>query len=118
MSNTLNEFKTFINKGNVVALGVGVIMATEFGKIVNSLVEDIIMPPIGKILGNVDFSNLYLSLSSAVPAGANLVDAKKAGPVIAYGNFITLVISFIIVSFVVFQLVKAYSKVSKTDMSA
>jgi large conductance mechanosensitive channel len=118
MKSTLGEFKEFINKGNVIQLAVGVIIATEFGKIVNSLVEDIIMPPIGKVMGNVDFSNLYISLSSLIVPGSALSDAKKAGPVIAYGNFITLAINFIIVAFVVFWIVKMVNKLNRDKAQA
>lgn len=109
----MQEFKEFINKGNVVALAIGVIIANEFGKIVNSLVENIIMPPIGKILGNVDFSNMYLSLSSTVPQGLALTDAQKLGPVLAYGKFVTVVISFLIIAYVVFWLSKIASRFIK-----
>jgi large conductance mechanosensitive channel len=114
MTKNMQEFKEFINKGNVVALAVGVIIATEFGKVVNSLVENMIMPPIGKILGGVDFSNMYLSLSSIVPQGLAFADAQKLGPVLGYGKFITTVISFLIIAYVVFWISKVASKFSKT----
>lgn len=112
----MQEFKEFINKGNVVGLAVGVIIATEFGKVVNSMVENMIMPPIGKILGGVDFSNLYLSLSNAVPQGLAFADAQKLGPILGYGKFITAVISFLIIAYVVFWISKAASKFSKTPI--
>lgn len=110
----MQEFKEFINKGNVVALAIGVIIANEFGKVVNSLVENVIMPPIGKLLGGVDFSNLYLSLSSNVPQGLAFNDAQKLGPILGYGKFITVVISFLIIAYVVFWLSKIAGKFSKS----
>jgi large conductance mechanosensitive channel len=106
----VSEFKEFINKGSVMDLAVGVIVGGAFGKITASLVEDIFMPIIGRIVGSVDFSNLYLPLSDKIPAGTGLADAKKLGPVFAYGNFITVVINFLLVAFAVFLFVKAYNK--------
>jgi large conductance mechanosensitive channel len=116
MTKNMQEFKEFINKGNVVALAIGVIIATEFGKVVNSLVENVIMPPVGKILGGVDFSNMYLSLSSAVPQGLAFADAQKLGPILGYGKFVTTVISFLIVAYVVFWIAKVANKFSKTPI--
>lgn len=112
----MSEFKDFINKGNVVALAVGIIIGAEFNKIVASLVEDIIMPIIGKIVGDINFSNMYLALSSNIPAGMPLADAKKIGAVLAYGNFITLLINFIIVAFAVFWIVKIINKMNRSQM--
>jgi large conductance mechanosensitive channel len=107
----MKEFREFAMRGNVVDLAVGVIIGAAFGKIVTSAVEDLIMPPIGKVLGNLDFTNLYLALSDKIqkvndqwPA---LVEAKKLGPVIAWGNFISVSINFIIVAFCIFLMVKA-----------
>lgn len=101
-------------RGNVIDLAVGVIIGAAFGKIVTSLVEDILMPPIGRVVGNLDFSNLYLPLSSKVPAGLPLAEAKKMGlPVIAYGNFATVLINFIIVAFCIFLLVKAINALKR-----
>ncbi len=111
----VEEFKEFINKGSVVDLAVGVIIGAAFGKIVNSVVEDIIMPPIGKVLGNLDFSNLYLSLSDKITPGMALVEAKKLGPVIAYGNFLTILINFIIVAFCIFMVVKAINRMKRKE---
>lgn len=106
------EFREFALKGSVVDLAVGVIIGAAFGKIVTSLVEDIIMPPIGNLIGNVDFTNLYISMSNKIDA-ANataarlpLSEAKKLGPVIAYGNFATVMINFLIVAFCIFLFVK------------
>ena len=109
----LTEFKEFAAKGNVVDLAVGVVIGAAFGKIVTSFVDDIIMPPIGLILGKVDFSNLYLPLDSKVTPGLALADAKKLGPVLAYGNALNTVIQFIIIAFAVFLVVKAANKVRR-----
>lgn len=111
----LSEFKEFAVKGNVVDLAVGLIVGAEFGKIVNSLVTDVIMPPIGLLIGNVDFKNLFITLKEgvAVPGPyATLVDAQKAGAVtMNIGLFVTTVISFSIVAFAVFLLVRAMNKI-------
>jgi large conductance mechanosensitive channel len=101
----IEEFKKFILRGNVVDLAVGVIIGAAFTGIVNSMVGDIIMPVVGSITGGVDFSNYFVPLSSKVTA-ATLVDAKKQGAVLAWGNFITLVINFIIVAFVLFLVIR------------
>lgn len=105
----LNEFKAFIAKGNVVDLAVGIIIGAAFTAIVNSLVADLINPIIGLITGGIDFSNLFVDLSGTNPA--SLKAAKDAGaPVFAYGSFITAVINFLIIAWVVFLLVKAVNK--------
>ena len=109
-----SEFKDFISKGNVMDLAVGVIIGGAFGKIVDSLVNDIIMPVVGKIIGNVDFSNMYVALSGQA-AGMPLVEAKKAGSVLAYGNFISILINFLILAFVIFQMVKMVNKMKKAE---
>jgi large conductance mechanosensitive channel len=105
----LKEFRDFIMKGNVLDLAVAVIIGAAFGKIVNSLVTDIIMPPVGLILGNVDFSNLFLVLKGAVPAGTSLTEAQKVAGVVTWnwGLFVTNIINFVIVAFVIFLLVRA-----------
>jgi large conductance mechanosensitive channel len=100
----LKEFQEFIAKGNVMDLAVGVIIGGAFGLIVNSLVGDIIMPVVG-MAGSADFSNYFLPLSDTVTA-ASLEEAKKQGPVFAYGNFLTVVINFLILAWIVFLLVK------------
>jgi large conductance mechanosensitive channel len=100
----LKQFKEFAMRGNVVDLAIGVIIGAAFGKIVDSLVNDIIMPFIGAV-GGADFSNYFLGLSSKVVA-TNLVDAKKQGPVFAYGNFLTVAVNFLIIAFVLFLVVK------------
>ncbi len=104
----LKEFRDFAMKGNVVDLAVGVIIGTAFGKIVTSLVEDVIMPVIAKIIGNVDFSNLYYAFGN--PENIPLVEAKKAGATLAWGNFVTILINFIIIAFCIFLVVKAMTK--------
>ncbi len=115
----LAEFKEFAVKGNVVDLAVGLIIGAEFGKIVNSLVNDVIMPPIGLLIGNVDFKNLFWTLKEgAVQAGpyATLVDAQKAGAVtVNMGLFVTTVISFAIVAFAVFLLVRAMNNLKSSQ---
>jgi large conductance mechanosensitive channel len=104
----LKDFKDFINKGNVMDLAVGVIIGGAFGKIVDSLVNDMIMPVIGKVVGNVDFNNMFVALSGqSAPA---LAEAKKLGPVFAYGSFLTILINFLLLAFCVFMLVKAMPK--------
>lgn len=109
----LNEFKAFIAKGNVVDLAVGIIIGAAFTAIVNSLVGDLINPIIGLVLGNVDFSNLFIDLSGSNPV--SLAAAKEAGaPVFAYGAFITAVINFLIIAWVVFLLVKAVNKLKES----
>jgi large conductance mechanosensitive channel len=105
----LREFKEFIARGNVIDLAVAVIIGAAFGKIVTSLVDGVIMPPIGLLLGNVDFANLFIDLSGRRPA--SLAEAKQAGiPIIAYGQFLNDVISFVIIALVVFLLIKAINR--------
>ena len=107
----LKEFKDFAMKGNVVDLAIGVIIGAAFGKIVESLVNDIIMPIIGAI-GGADFSNYFFGLAHAVSA-SNLADAKKQGPVFAYGNFVTVAVNFMIIAFVLFLVVKGINTLRK-----
>ncbi|MDA7415465.1 large conductance mechanosensitive channel protein MscL [Xenophilus arseniciresistens] len=114
------EFREFAVKGNVVDLAVGVIIGGAFGKIVDSLVADIIMPIVGLIFGKLDFSNLYVVLGT-VPAGVanNLAELKKAGvPVLAYGNFITIAVNFIILAFVIFLMVKQINRLRRSTEEA
>src|SRR5688572_26629703 len=102
-----NEFKGFIARGNVIDLAVAVIIGAAFGKIVSSLVEGVLMPPIGRLLGKVDFSSLFFVLDGSKGVPVSLADAKTKGiPVLAYGAFINDVINFLIIAFVVFLLVK------------
>jgi large conductance mechanosensitive channel len=135
------EFREFAMKGNMLDLAIGVIIGAAFGGLVNSMVNDIIMPPVGKLVGNLDFTNLYVSLSDKIDlanaeraqrvaatqpgAGEGLTavfdtaarlplgDARKLGPVIAYGNFITLVINFMIIAACIFMLIKALNTARK-----
>ncbi len=103
----LGEFKTFIARGNVLDLAVGVIIGGAFGKIVTSLTDDVIMPVISSVVGDTDFSSKYVVLSGEAPAGAPLAAAKEAGAtVLAYGSFITAVINFLILAFVIFLIVR------------
>ncbi|WP_077003160.1 large conductance mechanosensitive channel protein MscL [Variovorax sp. KK3] len=116
----LSEFREFAVKGNVVDLAVGVIIGAAFGKIVDSLVADIIMPIVGLVFGRLDFSNLYVVLGS-IPANVanNLADLKKAGvPVLAYGNFITIVVNFVILAFVIFLMVKQINRLRRKQEEA
>src|SRR5438128_5660777 len=102
----LKDFKSFALRGNVVDLAVGVVIGAAFGAIVASLVADIIMPIIGAVTGGLDFSNYYLPLSSKVQAGLAYADAKKAGAVLGYGQFLTIALNFIIVAFVLFLVIR------------
>ncbi|HBB95511.1 MAG TPA: large conductance mechanosensitive channel protein MscL [Blastocatellia bacterium] len=112
----LKEFKEFIARSNVVDLAVGVIIGIAFGKIVTSLVEGIIMPPIGLLLGKVDFSSLFLVLDHTKGQPISLADAKAKGiPVIAYGAFLNDVVNFIIIALVIFIIVKIVNKIRKKD---
>ena len=113
----MSEFKEFIMKGNVMDLAVGVIIGAAFGKIVDSLVNDIIMPIVGKITGGVDFSNMYIPLNGQA-ADLALLEAKKAGAVLAYGNFITIVVNFVILAFIIFMMVKQVNKMRKEAPAA
>lgn len=115
----MSEFKEFAMKGNVLDLAVGLIIGAEFGKIVNSLVNDVIMPPIGLIIGGIDFKNLFITLKQgATSAGPyeTLVDAQKAGAItVNVGLFVTSIISFLIIAFAVFMLVKSFNKIRPTN---
>jgi large conductance mechanosensitive channel len=113
----LKEFREFAMKGNVVDLAVGVIIGAAFGAIVTSLVGDVIMPVIGGITGGLDFSNYFTPLSKAVTA-SNLVDAKKQGAVLAWGNFLTLTLNFIIVAFVLFVVIRFINTLKRKDEAA
>lgn len=105
----LEEFKKFALRGNVVDLAIGVIIGAAFGAIVQSLVGDVIMPVIGAVSGGLDFSNHFLALSSKVTAD-NLAEAKKQGAVLAWGNFLTIVINFLIIAFVLFIAIRALTR--------
>lgn len=114
----LKEFKEFAMKGNVVDMAVGIIIGSAFGTIVKSLVSDVIMPPIGLLMGNVDFSNLFITLKQGTVPGpyAAIADAQAAGAVtLNYGLFANTVISFIIVAFAVFMLIRSLNKMKKQE---
>ena len=112
------EFKEFVMRGNVVDMAVGIIIGAAFGTIITSLVNDVIMPPIGLLLGNVDFANLFILLKAGSPAGpyALLADAQAAGAVtINYGVFINAVVSFLIVAFVIFLLIRTINRMKREE---
>jgi large conductance mechanosensitive channel len=114
----LKEFKEFVLRGNVVDMAVGIIIGAAFGTIVTSLVNDVIMPPIGLLLGGVDFSDLFILLKAGSPAApyASLADAQAAGAVtINYGVFINAVISFLIVAFVIFLLIRSINRLRREE---
>ena len=112
-----SEFKEFVSKGNVMDLAVGVIIGAAFGKIVDSLVNDIIMPLVGRVFGGLDFTNMFVKLADGPVDIPQTYDAlKKAGvPLLAYGNFITIVLNFLILAFVIFMLVKQVNRLKKTE---
>ena len=113
----LKEFKEFAMKGNVVDMAIGIIIGAAFGKIVSSLVEDVLMPPIGKLMGNLDFSNLFFALNGQVYD--SLKAAKDAGaPTINYGLFLNTVIDFLIMAFVIFMLVKQINRLKRSEPAA
>ncbi|HTV75745.1 MAG TPA: large conductance mechanosensitive channel protein MscL [Candidatus Baltobacteraceae bacterium] len=128
----IQEFKAFAMRGNVVDLAVGVIIGAAFGKIVSAVVSDIIMPPIARLVGNIDFTNLYVPLSekvrqaqdayAAAPATLDghlpLDLAQKAGPVLAWGDFLTVTLNFIIVAFCIFLMIKLMNKLIKKEEAA
>src|SRR4029077_10558417 len=110
-------FREFAMKGNVVDLAVGVIIGAAFGAIVSSLVGDIVMPLIGSITGGLDFSNYFTPLSKSVTA-SNLADAKKQGAVLAWGNFLTLTLNFLIIAFVLFIVIRFMNQLKRRDEAA
>lgn len=113
----LKEFKEFALRGNMVDLAIGVIIGGAFGGLVNSIVADLLMPIIGLITGGIDFTNLYVQLSGA-PVASDLEAARKAGATIAYGNFVTLAINFLIIAFVLFLVVKVMNRMKKSSEPA
>ena len=113
----LEEFKKFAMRGNVVDMAVGIIIGAAFGKIVSSLLSDVIMPPIGKLMGNVDFSSLFLNLGS-VPYETLAVAQEAGAPTINYGTFINTVINFLIVAFVIFMVIKGMNSLKKAEEEA
>ena len=113
----LSEFKEFAVKGSVVDLAVGVIIGGAFGKIVDSFVNDLIMPLLGKITGGLDYANYYIPLNGQ-PAGLPLAEARKAGAVFAYGNFITVLIYFIILAFIIFLMIRQMNRLRNESPAA
>ena len=110
----MQEFRAFAVKGNAIDLAVGVIVGGAFGKIVDSIVGDLIMPVVGKLLGGLDFSAYYLPLAGQA-SNLPLAEAKKLGAVFAYGNFVTILVNFIILAFIVFMMVKQINRLKKTE---
>ncbi len=115
----LKEFREFISRGNVLDLAVGVIIGAAFGKIVTTLVEGVIMPPIGMLLGQIDFSSLFFVIDSSKGIPISLADAKAKGiPVIAYGQFINDIVGFVIVALAVFLLIKQVNRLKRPAAAA
>ncbi|WP_293777638.1 large conductance mechanosensitive channel protein MscL [uncultured Oxalicibacterium sp.] len=113
----MQEFKAFAVKGNVVDLAVAVIIGGAFGKIVDSMVKDVIMPIVGKIFGGLDFSSYYIPLNGQ-PYGLPLAEAQAAGAVFAYGNFLTIFLNFLILAFIIFQMVRLLNKAKRAEPPA
>ena len=116
----MSEFRTFAMRGNVIDLAVGVIIGAAFGKIVDSIVNDLIMPVVGRVVGKLDFSNMFVMLADPPPGVPHTLDAlKKAGvPVFAYGNFLTIVVNFVILAFIIFLMVKFINKLRQPQAAA
>lgn len=116
----LKEFKDFTIKGNAIDLAVGVIIGGAFGKIVTSVIDDIIMPVVGAVIGKPDFSSLYVVLKGNVPNGTKLEEARKIADtaIFAYGNFITVAINFILLAFVVFWMIKIINNIKKKEAAS
>lgn len=120
MSGFVKEFKEFALKGNVMDLAVGVIIGGAFGKIVDSLVGDVIMPVVGRVVGGLDFTNYFIPLKEVPPGVAmTLAELKKAGvPVLAYGSFITILLNFIILAFIIFIMIKQMNRLKREEPAA
>jgi large conductance mechanosensitive channel len=116
MSGFMQEFKEFAVKGNVMDLAVGVIIGGAFGKIVDSVVGDLIMPIVGKIFGGLDFNNYFIPLANQT--ATTLVEAKKAGAVFAYGSFLTILLNFIILAFIIFMMIKQMNRLKREEPAA
>jgi len=109
----IKEFREFAIKGNVIDLAVGVIIGGAFKNIIDSVINDLIMPLVASIVGSPDFSNLYVPLKRGIPNNLALAEARKLGPVFAYGNFITVVINFLLLAIVIFWMVKGINKLKR-----
>jgi large conductance mechanosensitive channel len=116
MSGFVQEFKEFAVKGNVMDLAIGVIIGGAFGKIVDSVVGDLIMPIVGKIFGGLDFNNYFIALSGQT--ATTLAEAKKAGAVFAYGSFLTILLNFIILAFIIFIMIKQMNRLKREEPAA
>jgi large conductance mechanosensitive channel len=114
----LEDFKKFVMRGNVVDLAIAVVIGVAFGAVVASLVADIIMPIIGAITGGLDFSNYYVALSGKVQQGAAYTDAKKMGAVLGYGQFLTVLVNFVIVAAVLFVIIQAMNRLVRKEQPA
>lgn len=111
----IKEFKEFVNRGSVIDLAVGVVVGGGFGRIVSSLVEDLVMPVTGMLTGSLDFTARYLPLAARVPAGLPLAEARKLGPVLAWGSFLTVVLNFLVIAFCLFLLIKAANALRRNE---
>ena len=112
----IKEFKEFAIKGNVIDLAVGVIIGGAFGKIINSVIADLVMPVIAATIGKRDFSNAYLDLKGVIPEGTPLARARELGPVLAYGNFITEVINFLLLALVIFLMIRGINRLRRKEV--
>lgn len=111
----IKEFKEFAVKGNVIDLAVGVIIGAAFGRIIDSIVKDLVMPIVAWLLGSPDYTNAYIDLQGTIPPGKTLEEARAIGPVFAYGNFITVLINFILLAFIIFLMVKGINRLKRKE---
>jgi large conductance mechanosensitive channel len=109
----IKEFKEFAMRGNVMDLAIGIIIGAAFSRIVDSVVNDLFMPLVGRVVGDMDFSNLYVPLSAEVPTGLALEEARKLGAVFAWGNFITVLLNFLILAFIIFMIIKGMNRMMR-----
>jgi large conductance mechanosensitive channel len=114
----LQEFKKFAMRGSVVDLAIGVIIGAAFGKIIDSMVNDVLMPIIGRLFGGLDFSNYFLGLTSAASQAPTYEAARKAGATLGYGQFITVTVNFVIIAFILFLVIKAMNRVFQQEAAA
>ena len=114
----LREFKKFAMRGSVVDLAIGVIIGAAFGKIVDSLVTDVIMPVVGRLFGGLDFSNYFIGLTSSASQATTYDAAKKAGATLGYGQFITVTVNFVIIAFILFLVIKAMNRLFQQEAAA
>ncbi|WP_202923702.1 large conductance mechanosensitive channel protein MscL [Pontibacter fetidus] len=114
----IKEFKEFALRGNVMDLAIGIIIGAAFSGLVNSVVNDLFMPLVGSLIGDMDFSNLYVPLSSEVPSGLALEEARKLGAVFAWGNFITVLLNFLILALIIFMIIKGMNRLMRKKAAA